>query len=231
MRYSVIASTLASVLLACLLGACANTTGHSETHDGLVLQPDTRFGEVYLRPQADLSSYGAVGLEACSVAFRKNWQRDQNNSRMDLSNRVTQQDVDRIKDALSAACEKYFREALEQPLPYQLVDSFDGGEAVLVLRPAIINLDISAPDVFSPGRTRTYTTDSGEMTLLLEGRDGTTGEILFRIVDRQRALDTRRLQWTSSVTNQADAARALRRWASLLRQGLDRVTDPANNSI
>jgi hypothetical protein len=223
-------STVFAVTFTCwLLAACAPSPPR-ETHDGLVLVPDTPVGEVYRRPGADLSTYGSIGLEHCTVAFRKNWQRDQNSSRMDLSNRVTQKDVDRIKDTLSADCDRQFRSALEQPPPYQLVDSFDGGEAVLVLRPSIINLDISAPDIFTPGMTRNYTTDAGEMTLLLEGLDGTTGEILFRVVDRQRALDTVRLRWTNSVTNQAEANRILRRWAAQLRKGLDQVTSPANNS-
>ena len=91
----------------------------------------------------------------------------------------------------------------------------------------IINLDISAPDTRSAGMQRTYTTEAGEMTLLLELFDGTTGEILVRVVDRQRSRESSRLQWTSSVTNQADARRILSRWASQFRKGLDEVTSGA----
>jgi len=221
---------LLTAFAALLMSACV-TSPPATSYDGLTLVPDTAFGEVYRRPGVDLASYGALGLEGCSVAFRNNWLRDQNSSRMDLSSRITQKDVDRIKDALSAACDKHFRAALEQAPPYQLVDSFDGGEAVLVLRPAIINLDISAPDKLTPGITRTYTTDAGEMTLLLEGLDGTTGEILFRVVDRRRAGDTVRMQWTNSVTNQANANRILKRWAGQLRKGLDQVRAPGHNAI
>lgn len=231
MKYPALARILATSWVACLLGACTGTGAPSESYDGLVLVPDTRFAMVYRRPGADLAGFGAYSLEPCSVAFRNDWLRDQNSSRASLSSRMTQGDVDRIKDTLGSACEKFFREALEQPPPYLLVDSVDGGEPVLVLRPSIINLDINAPDVFTPGIMRTYTTDAGEMTLVLEGLDGTTGEILFRLVDRQRSLDSSSLQWTNSVTNQAEANRILRRWARQLREGLDRVTDPANNSI
>ena len=218
------------LFLACciiLLGACsANTlqTPSSPTYDGLELVPDTDFAMVYMLPGADLSDYEAYGLQRCEVAFKKNWLRSQNNARMDLSNRVTQKDVDNIKDALSADCDKYFRAALEGPPPYTLVDNFDDGEAVLILRPAIINLDISAPDVKSPGMQRSYTTRTGEMTLVLELLDGTTGEKLVRIVDRQRSTDTHYLQWSNSVTNQAEARRFLKRWAEKLRTGLDEVT-------
>jgi hypothetical protein len=61
------------------------------------------------------------------------------------------------------------------------------------------------------------------MTLVLELLDGTTGELLVRVVDRMRGRETNYMQWTNSVTNQADARRALSSWASQLRKGLDEV--------
>ena len=206
-----------------ILSSCV-TPPPTETHDGLVLVPNTRFAQVFMRPGADLSSFTAFGLTPCEVAFRKNWQRDQNQSTINLSSRVTQEDVTRIKDRLGAECDSTFRAALEQAPPYTLVEQFSNGEHVLVLRPAIINLDIAAPDVMAAGRQRSYTTEAGQMTLVLEGVDGTTGEVLVRVVDRRRAMDTGRLQWTNSVTNQAEARRMLNRWASQFREGLDEVT-------
>lgn len=214
----------ATTLIAMILSSCATVSPPTETHDGLVLVPNTRFAQVFMRPGADLSSYTAFGLTPCQVAFRKNWQRDQNQSAINLNSRVTQEDVTRIKDRLGAECDSTFRAALEQAPPYTLVEQFSNGEHVLVLHPSIINLDIAAPDVMAPGRQRTYTTEAGQMTLVLEGVDGTTGEILVRVVDRRRAMDTGRLQWTNSVTNQADARRILNRWASQFREGLDEVT-------
>jgi hypothetical protein len=131
--------------------------------------------------------------------------------------------VDRIKDNLGALCTEKFAAALLVDPAYNLVDSFDDGEPVLVLSPSIINLDINAPDTMSAGRSRSYTTSAGEMTLSLEVSDATTGEVLYRIVDRKRSRDTGRMEWTTSVSNKAEAERTLRRWADLLRQGLDTV--------
>jgi hypothetical protein len=215
--------TIKPVLLLSLsiafLSACA--TVPEQTHDGLTLVPGSKFDQVYKKSGADLSSYQEFGLESCEVAFKKNWQRNQNQNRVDLSNRVTQQDVDRIKDSLSASCDEKFREALLESPAYPLVENFSDGEAVLILRPSIINLDVNAPDVRSTGMSRSYTTSAGEMTLSLELVDGTTGEVLARAVDRRRGTDTGMMQWTSSVSNKADADRTLRRWASVLREGLD----------
>jgi hypothetical protein len=232
MAYKRTAQAVLAIAGLLLLAACSSVgpAPPAETYDGLVLVPKSRFATVYRRPDADLTAYDSYGLAPCQVAFRKNWLRDQNNSRLDLSNRVTQGDVDRIRDSLSAECEKQFRAALEQAPPYRLVDSFDNGEAVLVLRPAIINLDISAPDTRSPGMQRSYTTEAGQMTLVLELLDGTTGEILVRVVDRQRGRETSYLQWTSSVTNAAEARRILKGWASQLRKGLDEATARAAGS-
>ena len=205
------------------LGAC--TSVPEQTHDGLTLVPGSKFDQVYKKPGADLASYQEFGLEACEVAFKKNWQRDQNQNRVDLSNRVTQKDVDRIKDSLSAACDEKFRDALLEAPAYPLVDNFSDGEAVLILRPAIINLDVNAPDVRTAGINRSYTTSAGEMTLSLELVDGTTGDVLARVVDRKRGMDSGRMEWTSSVSNKADADRTLRRWASVMRQGLDEARE------
>jgi hypothetical protein len=211
------------LLLATLafLGACAGTPAPEVTEDGLVLKPDTGRATVHVRPGATIADYSEFGLEPCEVSFRRNWLRDQNSSRVNLSNRVTQRDVDRIRDNLAAECDKYFRAALTEEPAYPLVENFDNGEAVLVLRPAIIDLDVSAPDVQSSGMQRSYTTTAGEMTLLLELVDGTTGEVLARARERQESRDVGRMQWSNSVTNRAEADRILKSWATRLRTGLD----------
>jgi len=204
-----------------MLGGCASNQPPAETHDGLVLQADSKADQLYLRPGVDFSGYREFGLVPCQVAFRKNWLRDQNSNRMSLSKRVTQKDVDKIKDTLAAGCDEQFRAALLAEPPYTLVEEFDEGQQVLVVRPAIINLDIAAPDIMTAGMSRSYTTEAGQMTMYVELLDATTGEILARAVDRRRAADTGRLTWTNGVTNGAEANRMLRRWAEQLRKGLD----------
>jgi hypothetical protein len=72
---------------------------------------------------------------------------------------------------------------------------------------------------------RTYTTSAGQMTLVLELVDATTGDVLARVVDSQQDFDTARMQWTNSVTNRAAADRILRMWAKRLREGLDRIRE------
>lgn len=193
------------------------------TEDGLVLTEAPGSAKLYLKPGATIAGYNEFGLAACEVSFKRNWLRDQNSSRLNLSKRVTQQDVDRIKDSLALECDKYLRAALIQEPAYKLVDSFANGEAVLILRPAIINLDVNAPDTQTATRQQSYTTSAGEMTLVLELIDATTGEVLARAFDREGGRDRGYMQWTNSVTNKAEADRVLKDWAARLRKGLDQA--------
>jgi hypothetical protein len=56
---------------------------------------------------------------------------------------------------------------------YAVVD--EAGEDVLLIRPAIINLDVNAPDTPQAGRSMTYVASAGEMTLYLEAYDSEPG--------------------------------------------------------
>lgn len=210
-----------------VLAACATTDANrlpAISPEGLVLMPDSKVSALYLRPGASFGEYEEFGVTDCEVAFRKNWLRDQNSGTLDISNRMTQRDVDKIRDTLSEHCEAAFRAALEKEPAYKVVEEFAEGERVLVLRPSIVNLDINAPDNMSAGRTRSYTTSAGEMTMILELLDATTGELLARATDKRRAPDTGRMQWTNSVTNKVEADRILNSWARQLRAALDRAT-------
>ena len=80
----------------------------------------------------------------------------------------------------------------------------------------------------SAGRSRTYTTSAGHMTLVAELRDSVTGKLMARAVDSVQGRNTGSFQITSSVTNLADARTALSKWARVLREGLDDATGRAN---
>lgn len=206
-----------------LLAGCVTTQAPEVSHDGLRLVPDTRLGTVYLQPGADISQYRHVLVADCAVSFRKNWLRDQNTNRVDLNNRVTQEDVDKIKTQLSQSCQEHFRKQLADSKRYTLVDDLSQGEPTLLLKPSIIDLDIHAPDVLSAGISRTYTTSAGEMTLFLEVFDAASNAIIARVVDRAKDQHTGQLQWTNSITNQAEANRVLTRWAKQLTRALEQA--------
>jgi hypothetical protein len=184
------------------------------SHDGLELVKSKKVDTLYRRPDATLAHYKQVALVDCEVAFRKNWQRDQASGGV----RITGADMDRIRKTLAADFRKAFTEELGKG-GYTITDQ--PGDDVLVIRPAIIGLDITAPDVLTAGRSRSYATSAGEMTLYVELYDGATGEIIARVVDRRKGRDQGRLMWQNAITNRAEADRMLHKWAVLARESLD----------
>ncbi len=126
--------------------------------DGLVKVESKKLDEVYLLPQADFREYTKVMIDQTEVAFRKNWQRDQNRDRLDLSNRVSDEDARRILDDAQKGFQKYFEEAYVKD-GYQVVTA--PGPDVLRISTAIVNLDVTAPDTMSPKRGRTFSRDAG----------------------------------------------------------------------
>ena len=200
-------NAIALVGIVALTGACASSQQQDLPEvdkDGLELVKDTRHSAAYVDPDADFSEFNRVTIADVEVAFRKNWLRDQNDTRASLSRRVTQEDADKIKAAVAEEFTRVFTEELENG-GYEVVD-FGGFENsasdLLVLAPAIVNLDVTAPDTMSPGRSRTYAASTGSMTLYLEFHDSVSGALLGRFVeDKARGDIGPSLQISTSVTN------------------------------
>ncbi len=184
--------------------------------DDLVRVEDSRIQVAYINPDADFSVFGRVAILDPYVAFRSNWQRDQNRNR---TRNVTSRDMERIREDVATLFERVFTERLEDA-GYEVVTV--AGDDVLVLRPAIIDLDVTAPDTRTAGRSRTLTASTGAATLFLELVDSVSGDIIGRGIDRRniRSAGTN-LSWSNSVTNTADARRMLGRWADTLVEFLD----------
>ena len=216
-RASLVAVGVA-LIAACSTTGSVNKALPAATEDGLTLIPARHVDALYWREGATLAPYTAVKLTECTVAFRKDWLRSQNSGRTSVSTRVQPEDMERIKAALADEFEKEFTKVLENA-GYSVVD--EAGDNVLLLRPAIINLDVSAPDLQTAGTVRTYTASAGEMTLYVELYDSVTGAKIGQALDRQRATDTGHFSYSNRVTNRAEADRILRKWAGLLVDALD----------
>ena len=61
------------------------------------------------------------------------------------------------------------------------------------------------------------------MTLYLELFDSVTDDLIAKALDLQTDRDTGYFQWQTRVTNRAAANRILTVWASVLKDGLDKV--------
>jgi len=187
--------------------------------DGLEKIDSRRIDDLYWRPGASLGAYKRVMILTPAVAFRKDWQRDQNRDR-GVSTRVTAADMERIREALAKEFLDQFKTELQEKNGYEIVDTV--GDDVLLLRPAIVNLDVAAPDVGGPTRVRSYVASAGQMTLYLELYDSATNELIGRAIDRREGRNMGgTFQVANRITNLAEAGRILRQWAGILRRALD----------
>ncbi len=212
------------LLLTAVLGLFAANSADAQkqefpdvTVNGLHRVPDSKLAIVYAEPGADLSPYKRVQLLDAYVAFTKNWERDQR-SRSATSFRINSKDIEKIKNSLAAEFQTVFKNALEEA-GYQVTD--ETGEDVMIIRPAIINLDITAPDTPHVGRINSYTSSAGEMTLYIELYDSLTGDIIAQALDRRIDRSNAGFYtWTNSVTNRSAAQRILKGWANILVNAL-----------
>ena len=78
--------------------------------DGLVPVPDAKMAMAYYDPDADFSFFTKVLILDPAVAFRSNWQRDQNRNR---ARNISSSDMDRIKRDVAALFKQVFAERLK----------------------------------------------------------------------------------------------------------------------
>jgi hypothetical protein len=189
------------------------------TIEGLKLVENPKqMAYVWAQPGADLSQYERVYIAEPLVAFKKNWQRDQNRGHI----KVRSSDMERIKNNVAGLFIEVFTEELGKG-GYTL--SNERAEDVLLVRPAIIDLDVTAPDVRSTARSQSFATSAGSMTLYVELIDSETGDMLAKALDRRADRDTGTLQWQTGPANRAAALRIIRPWAEALREALDEARE------
>ena len=211
-----------SGVIVLLAAGCAGFGSREpEEWDGLVRQRNARLGALFVKPDVDFSVYQNVVLDPVAVSFSRNW--NPNRTASGVSRRLDAQDVAAIQSRLAAMVHEIFVEELNRA-GYPLVA--EPSHETLRVTAAIIDLYITAPDTLPPGRVTTFAADSGRMTLVLELRDSVTGEILARAVDTRTGRRSGPMTVTSRTTNTADARRAIRVWASGLRQALAEMYAP-----
>lgn len=196
--------------------ALCQTSGET-IFDGLERIDSSRVAIAYIDPKADFSVFKRIAILEPYVAFRSNWRRDQNRSR---SRNVSVSEMERLKADVGALFKEVLIERLEANDGYEVVDAPDYD--VLLLRPAIIDLDITAPDQRTSGRSRTITTSTGSATLYIELFDSVSGQIIGRAADRQVIRNTGGNFWIANrTTNTGEARRMFASWADVLRDFLD----------
>lgn len=213
---ALIAAALACSLLAGCQSNKPSPIDELSLQEGLQKVDSKVVDAVYRRPDARMATYSKVLLRPITVQFAKNWDPKSDGSAL---YRMHEPDRDKIKSELADVFAEVFRNELEKGgYPIVAVAAPD----VVELQAAIVNLYITAPDVSMEvaGRSRVYTSDAGQMTLIAQLHDSVTGQLLARAYDH-RVADNAVWQFTNSVTNTAEARQIIATWAKALVRAFD----------
>ena len=193
------------------------------TVDGLHLVKGTEMARVYAKPDVDLSGYNRFYVLAPQVAFEKDWQRKQNSI---PGNTVTTEDMQRIKAELSALFVEVFKQELQDKGGYALAEA--PAEDVLVVSPAIIDLNVIAPTTPRNRNSRSAVASAGAMTLYMELIDSVTGDKLVKAIDYKYDRTYPNPIRANQKRNETAARDLLGEWAELLRLALDEARTVIN---
>ena len=188
------------------------------TPDGLHRVEWEPFRTTFVKPGADLQRYDKVLVSEVSVSYKTPPRRG----------RFGHDGIDpnyALPDSAIQSLKRYFHKAFVEALTtsenFSVVET--AGPALLLIDGHIVNLRITVPPERDrePGET-VYASSSGQMTLLLDARDSTSGEPLVRVGQAQ-AIQMSDGGWYSAdpVSNSAAVREIFDRWASGLRRELD----------
>ncbi len=221
-------TTAASLLSLLFFTACSTpSTGggdmtSNDNWEGLTRVKSQTADEVWVLPDVDFSPYRRIAIEQPDIAFRRHWQREQNSAYAlnRLSDRDVQELIHRGQDLLLEAFIPALREA-----GFEIVS--DVGPDVLVVHPAIRDLDLLAPnpDEVGVGWNKVYTDGTGSATMVIELYDSVSNQLLARAIDSKDGRG-RGFAWRMPRTNAmnvADARAAFADWAEMLVRGLQRA--------
>ena len=182
---------------------------------GLKKIEDAKVGVAYIDPKADFSVFKRVAISDPYVAFRSNWRRDQNRDRM---RPITAGQAERIKADVADLLKEVLTERLEKDDGFEVTK--ETGYDVLLVKPAIVDLDISPPETGTAGASATMSASTGQAVLYIELFDSVSGDLLGRAADRQVGKNAH-FGLSTEALIAAHARATFEDWADLLRDFLD----------
>ena len=213
---------LAAILIACTTAPPTIQTGPDVeiSFDGLHKVDNSKADEAWARPDFDLSGYTKLWPLGFGVEYRQ--VKDRGNTAMGRSQGGPYFVDEETRARFENMVLLIFAEELRKIERYELVEG--PGPDVLIVEGSLLDVISYVPPEPIGGRSSIHLSSVGEATLVLELRDSESRTILARSIDR-RAAETPgtgvSFTQSSSVTNQADVKRLIRRWATRLREGLD----------
>ena len=225
-------TSLVAVVAVGLLAGCATPSSGPPTIqtgpdaevsvDGLYRVDNSVMALAYMKPDIDLRGYTALMIDPVDVAYQRDPQGRRSASGVGAGSSNFALSSSQMEDFKS-----WFQEAVVEALTsdggYRIVDT--PGPDVLRITAELLNLIVRIPTQASVGRSRTFASSYGEVTLVVEVRDSESGEILARAADRRDPTGNTGRDlvevWPGFV--RGDTQRLFRYWAGLMRERLDEL--------
>jgi len=174
--------------------------------------PSRSAGGVYRAPGAPFIQYKRFIVEPLTVDFVKNWRK--------RHPEVSDREVRRMREEAARMFAREFEHVLVEEAGYGMADT--PGEDVLLLAPAITELDVLAPEN-DLADMRSLTPRRPSMTLTGELRDAASGKLVGRIIviEPGEHYGINELRPANRVTNAHEMGIVFSKWVRMLREALD----------
>lgn len=217
------AALAAGLLVLAALTGCETTSTPidpvlgEESFDGLRRVANARVGEAWIRPDLDLSPYTKILPVSAGVEYRPARSRARTASSSSGGFELSPE----ARARFEALVNETFVDELGRSQRFALTD--EPGPDVLLIEGQLLDVvSFVPPD--RVGRSDVFLSQVGQATLVLELRDSESNAILARLADRRaaEAVGTRMTR-SNPASNRAEVQRAVRVWATLLRERLDQT--------
>jgi hypothetical protein len=190
------------------------------SYDGLHLVDNSRLKQAWVDPDIDFTRYNKIMGGGSVFQFRAAKKTPTSTSqRRNLDGEFWISEEDRLR--LAEEVNAVFDEELAKVTRFEITDT--KGDDVLMIRGGLHDIVSNVPPELM-GRGEIYLTSVGEATLIIEGVDSMSGEVVFRGIERRAAQRPGGQAFMSNtVTTWAEVRRLARAWATVLREGLDSV--------
>ncbi len=213
---------LSLFIVACTSAPPALQTGPEaeRTFDGLVRVDNSRFRDAWADPEVDFSQYNKVISGGATFQFRA-VSKTAGRTSLSRGSRGEYWISDANRQKLVDTVSGIFKEELSKAQGWEVAEEV--GPDVLILYGELLDIVSFVPPEMV-GRGEIYLSSVGEATLVVEGLDSMSGEVVFRAVDRRSAGRTGNEMFrANTVTTWSEVRRWARRYATILREGLESI--------
>ncbi len=188
---------------------------------GLEKQGRSPFDALYLKPGVQWAEYQGLHIAPIEVSFASHWQPKQPGSTFPM--RTAEREALRLKVATLAQeqFQRVFQGEAGAAAPGRLALVKEPGPKVLNLRARLVDVWLAAPHSPEPGLVHTYARTAGEMTLVLELLDATTGQVLARVQDQRQGRDIGRMVRMDGIATIAEIEDMAAHWAREVRRQIE----------